>query len=60
MKKPLSLWDRERKRERQAGRIIAGVLTFFAIMAFSQDALACDVVGGIMVFCAGCCLFRYR
>ena len=54
----LDLWERERKRERQIGLIVTGILTFFAIMSFSQDALACDILGGILVFCAGCCCLK--
>jgi len=52
----LDRWDRERKRERQTGRIVACVLMFFAIMAFSQDAAACDILGCFFVCVAGFCL----
>ena len=54
----LTLWERERRRERLVGYIVTGVLAFFAVMAFSQDALACDILGCVLLFAAGCCLFR--
>jgi len=54
----LDLWERARRRDKQAGRIITGVLAFFALMAFSQGVAACDVLGGIILFCAGLCLVK--
>jgi len=53
-----ALWERARRREKQAGRIITGVLAFFALMAFSQGVAACDVLGGIILFAAGLCLLK--
>jgi len=55
-KRPSNMWERERKRERIAGYIVAGVVAFFAVMALSQGSTACDVLGGILLFAAGVCL----
>lgn len=54
----LDMWERAKRRDKQVGRIITGVLTFFALMAFSQDAAACDVLGCIILFAAGLCLIK--
>ena len=54
----LDLWERERKRERIAGFIVAGVIAFFAVMALSQGSTACDVLGCVLLFCSGVCLVK--
>jgi len=58
MRKRLSYWERERKRERIAGFIVTGIVAFFAIVALSQGSAACDVLGCILLFAAGVCLVK--